>query len=146
MAQSRHAPEDFCRDMRGLDGLGHCGCMATLAADFDALEKLFAAGTDGIPHTTDAHQRNWVYDAMNGAHDAAVKEIQALYRLSTRLACDAAPLEALKAVVRNAWGNVTHAVSAFYLSEADPQVLTARERLTAIATLVLAMQKKLCIL
>jgi hypothetical protein len=92
---------------------------------------------------TDAQQRNWVYDAMNGAHDAAVKEIQALHRLSTRLACDAAPLEALKAVVRNAWGNVTHAVSEFSLSEADPQVLTARARITAIATRVQAMQKTL---
>jgi hypothetical protein len=144
MAQSKHEPEDFCQGMDDKAGVGegHCGCMITLARDFDALEKLFAAGTEGIPRLTDANQPNWVYDAMNEAHDGAVKAIQALHRLpmDTR---NAAPLEALKAVVLYAWRNVCYYVSRYSLSEADPDVVTARARLTEIATLVQAMQRTL---
>jgi hypothetical protein len=141
MSARSHDPEDFCRGMDGLAGEGHCGRMSTL----ESLEKLFAAGTDGIPLLTDANQPNWVYDAMNEAHDGAVKAIQALHMLpkDTR---DAAPLEALKSVVRGAWENVRSAVSRNSLSEADEDVVTARQRITAIATLVQAMQRTLNIL
>jgi hypothetical protein len=140
MAQSKHEPEDFCQGMDDKAGVGegHCGCIETL----EVIEKLFAAGTEGIPRLTDANERNFVYDAMNGAHDRAVKAIQALHMLpkNTR---DAAPLEELKSVVLDAWGNVNYAVREFFLSEADPQVVTAQARLTEIATLVQAMQRTL---
>jgi hypothetical protein len=142
MAQSKHEPKDFCQDMDKKAGVGegHCGCMTTLAKDFDTLEKLFAAGTEGIPRLTDANQRNWVYDAMNGAHDRAVKAIQALHMLHN-ITRDAAPLEELKSVVLDAWGNVNYAVREFFLSEADPDVVTAQARLMEIATLLQAIQK-----
>jgi hypothetical protein len=88
MAQSKHEPEDFCQGMDAKAGVGegHCGCIENL----EVIEKLFAAGTEGIPPLTDANQPNWVYDAMNEAHDGAVKAIQALHMLpkDTR---DAAP-------------------------------------------------------
>jgi hypothetical protein len=112
--------------------------MTKLAIDFDALESLFAAGTDGIPHLTDANQRNFVYEVMNQAHDGGVKAIKALRSLpkDTRAA-----FETLKAVVVDAWRNVNWTVSNESLSEADPQVVTARARLTQMATLVHAIQK-----
>jgi hypothetical protein len=140
MAQSKHEPEDFCQGMDAKAGVGegHCGCIETL----EVIEKLFAAGTEGIPRLTDALGRNWVYDAMNEAHDGAVKAIQAL-RMLPRDTRDAAPLEALKSVVRTAWSNVTFAVSRNSLSDDDPDVVTARARITHIATLVQAMQRTL---
>jgi hypothetical protein len=143
--QAKHEPDDFCQGMDAKAGVGegHCGCMTKLAIDFDALESLFAAGTDGIPHLTDANQRNFVYEVMNQAHDGGVKAIKALRSLpkDTRAA-----FETLKAVVVDAWRNVNWTVSNESLSEADPQVVTARARLTQIATLVQAIQKTLNVL
>jgi hypothetical protein len=140
MAQSKHEPEDFCQGMDAKAGVGegHCGCIENL----EVIEKLFAAGTEGIPPLTDANDTNLVYKAMNEAHDEAVKAIQAMHRLSkdTR---DAAPLEALKSVVRDAWRNVRSAVNRFGRLDADEDVVTARARLTEIATLVQAMQRTL---
>jgi hypothetical protein len=145
MAQSKHEPEDFCQGMDAKAGVGegHCGCITTLARDFDALEKLFAAGTEGIPLLTAANQPNWLYDTMNEAHDGAVKAMQALRGLP-KDTHDA--FEALKSVVRVAWTNVTYSVSRFSMSEADAQVVMVRARLTQIATLVQAIQKTLNVL